>query len=158
MRPLTRLVAIMLAATLAGACATISGTGGTIETVALPANAAFDSAYRSGDANAVAALLTEDAIISSEGIPDVAGRDVIRDVLSRLFETTTVAAFTLQPTELQVSGAIAFERGTFIFSSGPKDGEQSTRTGRYTLLRKRGSDGRWLVHRYMESCLPSPCA
>lgn len=157
MRSLPRLLALTPVLLLAAACASVSGARGTVETVAIPANAAFDSAYRSGDADAVAALLTEDAIISSEGIPDVVGRTVIRDVLARLFESSHVAAFTLQPLELEVSGAIAYERGTFIFSSGPKDGTQSARTGRYTLLRRRGSDGRWLVHRYMENCLPSPC-
>lgn len=158
MRPLTRLLLPAIVATSISACAAVSGTSGTIDTVALPANAAFDSAYRSGDADAVAALMTEDAVISAEGVPDVTGRTVIRDVLARLFESSRVGAFTLQPVELEIAGAFAFERGTFIFSSGPKDGEQTARMGRYTLIRRRGSDGRWLLHRYMENCLPSPCS
>lgn len=153
-----RQLTLVLTVSLASACAAVSGTGGSIATVAIPANATFDSAYRSGDADAVAALMTEDAVISAEGVPDVTGRTVIRDVLARLFESSRVGAFTLQPVELEVAGALAFERGTFIFSSGPKDGEQTARTGRYALVRRRGSDGRWLLHRYMENCLPSPCS
>jgi uncharacterized protein (TIGR02246 family) len=152
MRPLL-LAAIALLTT---SCAAVTGTGGSISSLALPANAAFDSAYRSGDADAVAALMTADAVISAEGIPDVAGRDVIRDVLGRFFATSRVQAFTLQPIELKVAGDMAFERGTFIYSAGPTEGDATTRTGRYTLLRLR-EGGTWRMHRYMESCLPSPC-
>ncbi len=121
------------------------------------ANAALDTAYRRGDAAAVAALMSDSVVISAENVPDLTGRSTIRDVMRQFFAGNTVRAFTLTPTEVYGFGRQAFERGTFVWSAGPKGGRMIERRGRYMLLRVRGGDGRWLIHRYIENCLPAPC-
>jgi ketosteroid isomerase-like protein len=135
----------------------VSGGPQAMREVALPANAALDSAYRRGDADAAAQLMSDSVVISAENIPDLVGRSTIRDILRQFFTVNSVAAFTLSPAELQIYGDRAFERGTFVWSSGPKGGAMTRRSGRYMLLRARDSAGAWKLLRYIENCLPAPC-
>src|SRR5687767_1666677 len=72
--------------------------------VVTSANAALDSAYRHGDADAAAALLTDSVVLSAENIPDLAGRRTIRDLLTQFFAANSVQAFTLRPIEVQIFG------------------------------------------------------
>jgi ketosteroid isomerase-like protein len=127
------------------------------QSLSRPANAALDSAYRKGDAGAIAVLLTDSVVISAEGIPDLVGSATVRDALGQFFAGNQVAAFTLQATELLAVGDQAFERGTFVWSAGPKNGAVKSRNGRYMLVRVRQPDGTWQMHRYLENCLPAPC-
>lgn len=122
-----------------------------------PRAAALDSAYRRGDAAAAAAEFTDSVIIAAEGIPDLTPRRTVESVLAQFFSANRVAAFTLTPLELHVAGSQAFERGTFVWSAGPKTGAVTTRNDRYFVLRVREPDGIWRIHRYIENCLPAPC-
>lgn len=137
------------------ACATASSRISLIDVA--PRNAALDSAYRRGDASAAAAEFTDSVVIAAEGIPDLTPRRTVQDLLAQFFSANRVASFTLQPLELSVAGNQAFERGTFVWSAGPKSGPLTSRNGRYFVLRVREPDGVWRIHRYIENCLPAPC-
>lgn len=157
-----RLIIVLVA--LCGTSLTVSCTSAVvragpdaIRTVSVPANAALDSAYRRGDADAAAALMSESVVLSAENVPDLIGRSTIRDVMRQFFTTSSVEAFTLSAAEIQIYGDHAFERGTFVWSAGPKGEPAIRRNGRYMLLRVRDSDGVWKIHRYIENCLPAPC-
>ena len=115
-------------------------------------NAALDSAFRLGDANAVAALTTEDVVLSLENVPDWRGREAVRDSLAQFFAGNTVAAFTLAPAESEEYGDVAYERGTFTWISAA-NGERpvARRSLRYSIVRHRGPDGVWRLHRYIEN-------
>lgn len=127
-----------------------------IRDLALPADAALDSAYRRGDATAVALLMSDSVVISAEETPDLVGRSTVQGALQAYFAANTVAAFTLTPLEIQVVGDLAFERGTFVWAAGPNGGSVSRREGRYMLLRVRDPGGVWKLHRYIENLLPAP--
>jgi uncharacterized protein (TIGR02246 family) len=119
------------------------------------ANAALDSAFRRGDDAAAAALMTEDVVLSLEGVPDWRGREVVRGNLAGFFAGNAVAAFTLVPDELEAYGEVAYERGTFTWAGGPKGQPAPARQVRYSLVRRRGPDGVWRIHRYIENS-PAP--
>lgn len=140
-------------------CGVIGVTVGprSIRGVALPMNAALDTAYRRGDAAAVAALMSDSVVISAENIPDISGRLAIRDLLTQFFNAHSVRVYTLNPLEVNIYGEHAFERGTFEWIAGPKGGPMTRRNGRYMLLRIRDTDGAWKIHRLIENCLPAPC-
>ena len=106
---------------------------------------------------AAAAEFTDSVVIAAEGLPDLTPRKTVQDLLGQFFSANRVSAFTLRPVELRVADNQAFERGTFIWSAGPKTGSVTTRNGRYFVLRVRESDGVWRIHRYIENCLPAPC-
>lgn len=125
--------------------------------VARELNAALDSAYRKGDADAVAALLSDSVVMSAENIPDLSGRSTLRDVMAQFFAGNTVHEFSLRAAEARAFGDNLFERGVFTWTAAPRGSTAVPRNGRYMLLRIRGEDGAWRIHRYIENCLPAPC-
>lgn len=138
--------------------ATVALVPDAMRNIALAANAALDTAYRRGNADAAAALMSDSVVISAENIPDLAGRSVIRDILRQFFAANSVDAYSLKPIDVIVHGNQAFERGTFVWTAGPKGGSMTQHNGRYMLLRIRDSDGAWKIHRLIENCLPAPCS
>jgi ketosteroid isomerase-like protein len=79
----------------------------------------------------------------------------VRGNLARFFSGNTVAAFTLVPDELETYGDVAYERGTFTWVGGSKGQLSPARQARYSLVRRRGRDGVWRIHRYIENS-PAP--
>ena len=130
---------------------------GDAMSVAGELNAALDSAYRKGDADAIAALLSDSVVMSAENIPDLSGRSTLRDVMTQFFVGNTVHEFSLRAAEVRTFGDNFFERGVFTWTAAPKGSTAVPRNGRYMLLRIRGEDGAWRIHRYIENCLPAPC-
>jgi uncharacterized protein (TIGR02246 family) len=120
------------------------------------ATLALDSAYRRGDANALAALLTEDAILSFVGAEDVQGRAAIRAFFAEVFAVWTYSALQLQPGEIEVCGTRAYDRGTILGTAARRGGPLSTVRGRYFAVWTRGDDGVWRLHRFHENHLPAP--
>jgi hypothetical protein len=81
----------------------------------------------------------------------------VRESLVQFFGGNTVAAFTLAPEESEEYGDVAYERGTFTWMSGAK-GQPPTPARhllRYSIVRHRGTDGVWRIHRYIENS-PQP--
>lgn len=116
------------------------------------ANASLDSAFRRGDAAAAASLMTDDVVLSLLGVPDWQGRETVRGHLAEVFEANTVAAHTFAPTEVAVYGDVVFERGDLTWVAGPKGKPAPPAThARYSLIRVRGSDSSWRIHRYIEN-------
>ena len=135
----------------------VSAGARSIATVSNLANAALDTAYRRGNADLVAALLSDSVVVSAENIPDLTGRSLIRDALHQFFTMNRVQSYSLNPVDVYFFGEQAFERGTFTWIAGPKNGPTVRRNGRYMMLRIRDSDGAWKIHRLIENCLPAPC-
>lgn len=119
------------------------------------ASLSLDSAYRRGNAQAVSTLFTDDAIISAIEFEDIRGRAAIQAALAGFFAANTVLAYQLQPVEVEVCGPTAYERGTFVWTSGPHGQPASTVRGRYSAVWMRAADGAWRVHRYIENLLPA---
>lgn len=119
------------------------------------ANAELDSAYQSGDADRVAMLFTEDAVLLSNGMVDLPGREAIRAFTHRFFRIHTVKVYALTMSELEVYGSAAYDRGTFVWTSISSDQDTTVERGRYSAARTRGSDGQWRIHRMLDNTSPA---
>jgi uncharacterized protein (TIGR02246 family) len=117
-------------------------------------NVALDSAFRAGSSAEVAAQFTPDAVLSLVGVPDVRGRVEINALLTPLFAANVVAEHRLTATEIEAYDSVSYERGTFTWAAAPRGEVARVEHGRYSLVRRRTSDGRWLIHRFLENLVP----
>jgi uncharacterized protein (TIGR02246 family) len=105
----------------------------------------WEAARNAGDADAMAAVHTEDAQILPPNAPVVEGRAAIRTYFRNLFEQRNAPA-VFDVREIIVFGNFAYRQG--IYSVNLADGH--TEYGKFIQLWKR-HDGVWKIHRQMWS-------
>ena len=115
----------------------------------------FEAAFLEGSPEAVAGLMTADAVASLIGGPDIVGEEAILRFFQEFFGAMTVSAYRSTVAEVEVYGDVAYDRGTFIWESVLSDGTPINAPGRYSAVRHRGSDGVWRLHRIIENEPPS---
>lgn len=113
------------------------------------ARAAYWAAHENGDADALADLVTEDAILWAPGMEEVRGRSAIRAAAQAMFTALRVTAFEIDSRELTVHGELAYELATYSETLAYEGTEPSPVRGRYMIVWKREDDGQWSVHRNM---------
>ncbi len=118
----------------------------------------WDSVARAADAEANAELFTEDAVVGLGGLADVRGRPAILAAMRGFYRQYAVQAEQHHTVELEIHGDAAYDRGTYLFVSGPRGGPAKTERGRYSAVWHRGADGAWRVYRYLENLLPGELA
>jgi uncharacterized protein (TIGR02246 family) len=109
-------------------------------------NLAWFKAYKAGDANSIAALYANDAVMNAPGAPAARGQSAIREYLIKDVAGSTAAGVTLNGnpnTEIGISGDLAWEWGTFTVTD--TSGATVDR-GKYVSVFER-RDGKWLVIR-----------
>ena len=117
------------------------------EAAAIKANSTiwFDH-YNAGNADAVAALYADDALLMAPGARAVSGRSAIREFIAADIENTKAAGIVFEAdpvTEGEASGDTAWISGSWSVLDA--DGATVT-TGKYASIYKRG-DGEWLIVR-----------
>ncbi len=108
--------------------------------------AAFAKAMNAGDAAAVAALFTDDAIVLPEDAPLLHGRAEIR----RFFTFLDSASVQLTLGEPALGGhrRIATSAGSSTIVVAPKDGSATMREeGKFLLVAEQQEDGSWRITR-----------
>jgi uncharacterized protein (TIGR02246 family) len=143
--------------TLSCAHATVAGPADAapVRAAIEVAYAGFVSALTRGDADALAAYFTEDAVLAYPGMKGfVTGRVAIRDYWAARFQSVRFLEAAIVPAEVRVDGDLAWETGTnrLVVKSG--DTAPATRTARYLVAWKRGADGRWLIQ--ADAVVPDP--
>ena len=116
-------------------------------------------ALRRGDAAAVTAHYTEDAVGYYPNEEAVRGREALRARLAGLLGTVQVLEARHAPDEVQVFGDVALEAGRYTYTLQPRQPGQAPLTdrGKYLIEWRRGADGVWRVRRDMDnSSLPGP--
>ncbi len=108
---------------------------------------------RRGDAVALAALYTPDALAIDPSMPTVAGRPAIEKLFRDRFATTRFIDMTREQTSFEVYGNIALESGTYSQTWQEKGKSPTVLKARYTAIWKR-VEGRWLLHRDLTIPLP----
>ncbi|MGD2124184.1 MAG: SgcJ/EcaC family oxidoreductase [Gemmatimonadota bacterium] len=111
------------------------------------------------DADAVAALYTEDAIEMPPNEPATEGRAAIRErYASYLAADAETTEFTVVSVEIDGMDDLAFDRGTWSWTGTPPGmAEPMTETGKYLSIARRQADGSWLWSRVIwNSDLPLP--
>lgn len=104
----------------------------------------YVKAVLAGDAKAVAALYTEDAVEMPPHQSMVKGRSAIQQYYEKQFAMGRPAAFTITHLETQSTGTHAHDVGTYRQTMKGADASQSVEdTGKFiVLLRRSGSDWR----------------
>lgn len=100
----------------------------------------YIAAANGGNADAIAALWTEDGVLMPPGQPAVVGRTAIRDWY-RPADGRDGATITIRSEETQVFGPWGFDRGTFTLQAG----DRSTENKYITVVRRDGDT--WKVAR-----------
>jgi uncharacterized protein (TIGR02246 family) len=105
---------------------------------------AWLSAVRSNDSDKIAAIHAEDGRIIVAGSPVISGRQAIAEFWHGLLAITSDTV-TFGPTLIDVdpAGTMAFEVGTYAFSTGAT-GELVKNAGKYTVVWKK-IGGSWKV-------------
>lgn len=105
------------------------------------------AAFEAGNADAIAAAYTEDALLLPQGHPPIEGRAAIAEAYR-----ATLAEYEMSLDavieELEVLGDWAWMRGRFEHTYTSKaDGAATTVQGKYLVIVRRDPDGVWRYHR-----------
>jgi uncharacterized protein (TIGR02246 family) len=103
--------------------------------------------FAAGDADAIAAQYTEDALLLPQDSPPVQGRAAIAELYRPALEELTMRLRT-RIEEIEVAGGWAWLRGRFEHTSTSKaDGTVTEYRGKYLAVARRDPDGVWRFHR-----------
>jgi uncharacterized protein (TIGR02246 family) len=117
------------------------------------ANAKFSEAFARGDAKALAALYTPDAIAFPPDSEMIRGNEAI----GKFWKTTRdggVQSATLTTLDVGRSGDVAYEVGNVSLTIQPSGKAPTTAAAKYVVVWKRQSDGSWKLHRDIWNDLP----
>jgi uncharacterized protein (TIGR02246 family) len=128
--------------------ATTAGTTGdtSADEAAIRAiDSTWFTAYNAGNADGVAALYADDAVINVPGAPPARGSGAIREALAQDIANSSKAGVSLKPatSEVGVSGDLAWVWNTF--TARDKSGA-TVDAGKYVTVVAR-TDGKWHIIR-----------
>ncbi len=107
---------------------------------------AFDAAYNSRDATALAAIFTDDAVRMIPNEEADQGREAIRAAFVAEFESGIFGADSQgEVRDVHILGDLAAARGTWSITATPTDGEPFQDRGYWTAVYRRQDDGSWKV-------------
>jgi uncharacterized protein (TIGR02246 family) len=107
---------------------------------------AYVKAMLAGDAKAIAALYTEDAVEMPPNVPSFKGRAAIEQYYVKLFSGgTKVGQFALTHLESRAVGDTGYDVGSYQQSMNPPGQTTATSdTGKYVVILRR-SQGAWKI-------------
>lgn len=122
---------------------------------------AFINAWNKGDMASIGVLLAADAILMEPATPAVTGREAVLETIANGFDPAT-GQQTETVDEIIVNGDQAYARGTWLLTPTEAAGpDAQAANGKWTVLYKRGADGKWQIWRWMwnqEGGPPAPAA
>ena len=116
-----------------------AATSTALPSVSLPPQLArvlsdYEAAWSDRNADALAALFTEDGFVLSGGHPPVRGRQEIRR-----FYSTRGGPLSLRALHYAIGGSVGFIIGAYAEKAGAPD------DGKFTLTLRKDPAGRWLI-------------
>lgn len=113
--------------------------------------------YAAGRFSAIPELYTTDTMVMPRGRPRIEGREAMRRAVGGLAAGRSID-IDLTEREVVVNGDMAWFIGDFrvTYSSPNASTPARTEHGRSLILFRRDSDGRWRVHRDIDSPAPAP--
>lgn len=107
-------------------------------------------AYRTGEAERLEGLYSEDAVSVRDGATPLDGR---RAILAAAAADMSAFEFTVQVDldEIELSGNTAWAMGRLTMNATPgAKGASTTYGSHYMAVFSRGADGKWRIHRDMQ--------
>jgi uncharacterized protein (TIGR02246 family) len=117
------------------------------------ANAKFSEAFARGDAKALSAMYTSDAIAFPPDSEMIRGNEAI-GAYWKATRDGGVQSAVLTTDDVGRSGDVAYEAGKVSLSIQPAGKEPTTATAKYVVVWKRQPDGSWKMHRDIWNSLP----
>ena len=108
------------------------------------ATEAYRVATIAGDAQGLAALYAEDAMLAPPGAPLVEGRAAIASYYQA---GPPIAEISFGVVSIEGQGDLAYVVGTYEVTVATGGNEPVQDTGKYIEIRRRGADSSWLIHR-----------
>ena len=125
----------------------------TVRAAIEQAGVKFAEVYRRGDAKAVAAFYTEDAIAFPPGAEMVKGREAIQQMWQETMDSG-VKSLSFAVFDVGASGDLAHETGTALMNIQPAGKEPTTASVKYVVVwKKQGND--WKLQRDIWNDLPA---
>ena len=93
-------------------------------------------------AGLVEAFYSQDAALLPPDSPVIRGTDQIRSFWQGLLDAGG-ADVTLETTQIESSGELAYGIGRYTFTMPSPSGERSRQSGKYLVVFRRKSDGSW---------------
>ncbi len=105
----------------------------------------YAAAWKMSDAQRIGRLYTDDAIILPGDHVAETARAAIAKYNQDVFDAYVPKTFEITQQETEISGDLAYNRGTFSFSADSKDpkGKPISDHGKYIVVMKRQPDGSW---------------
>ena len=110
------------------------------------ANARFEAAFNAGDAAALAALYTPDAVVMAPNLKRLEGQEAIRGLWQSFFDAG-VSDLDLNTIDLTIAGSRASEVGTLSLTAPDGKGGRVTGHAKYIVLWQKLGGGEWRLHR-----------
>ena len=147
--PMRRLASLALAGVVAGSFV-VSGRAET-QAPAAGGDAAiravadqYVKATLAGDAKAIAALYTDDAVEMPPNAPLIKGKAAVEQYYVQQFAAGKISKFSLTHLETRATGDSGYDIGTFTQTIGPAKGAPMNDSGKYVVILKRVG-GAWKV-------------
>jgi uncharacterized protein (TIGR02246 family) len=118
------------------------------------ANAKFSEAFARGDAKALAAMYTIDAIVFPPDSETVRGNQAIGEFW-KTTRTSGVQSAVLTTVDVGRSGDVAYESGKVTLTIKSEGKEPTTAMSKYVVVWMRQPDGSWKLHRDIWNSLPA---
>jgi ketosteroid isomerase-like protein len=119
---------------------------------------AFVAAKLARDVEKELSFVTDDAVYTPPGIPDVAGKAALRAWWTSREAADSLEVFDLDPGEIVVAGDLAYSRGTSTSRfRNRRTGQISNQAVRHLDILRRQPNGHWLISRHIRnSSEPTP--
>ena len=114
----------------------------------------FSAAYMRGDADAITALYTRDAVIFPEQSDAISGHDALRRYWTRK-PGQRMTRHVLIPTRIEIDGQHAYDHGTYEIAGERKGQAWGPVRGKYLVVWRREPDG-WKMQLDMWNSGPEP--
>ena len=118
------------------------------------ANAKFSEAFARGDAKALAAMYTPDAIAFPPDSEMIRGNEAI-GAFWKANRDSGVQSAVLTTIDVGRSGDVAYEVGTVALTIHGAGKEATTAAAKYVVVWTRQPDGSWKMHRDIWNSLPA---
>ena len=108
-------------------------------------NAQVMAAFKAGDAAAIASHYSETAKMLPPDAMEIAGREAIQELWQGWLDDG-LKDLTLEAIEVEASGDLAYEIGSFSMQAPAENNTMMPATGNYVVVWKHGADGNWRLH------------
>jgi uncharacterized protein (TIGR02246 family) len=149
--------AVLLALIAASSSIAYAGSNGGVPEARAAieaANAKFSEAFARGDAKALSAMYTPDAIAFPPDSEMIRGSEAIGAVWKATRDGGVESA-ALTTIDVGRSGDVAYEVGNVTLTIHPAGKEPTTAADKYVVVWKRQRDGSWKLHRDIWNGLPA---